>query len=129
MPTIAIIRKLGVNPSNGRIAKADKEDIRRRIAIVSRVDRPALLDFFLGGDTANNVGGFFSLTPAAASEVKNPANILLGDIDFWAVPEGDLGRKGEATQSQAESIRLWVSKHLVGNGVIQSDEIAVVYLK
>lgn len=129
MPDIAIVRKAGVNPSTGRISKADKADIRRRIAIVSRVDRPAMLDHFLGGDNANSVGGFFGQEAASASEVKNPANILLGDVDYWAVPATDLGRKGEATQSQAESVRLWISKHLVGNGVVAADEIAVVYLK
>lgn len=128
MSTIHIIRKIGVDQSNGRIAKADKEDIRKRIAIVSRVDRPALLDLFLGGDTINDVGRFFSLPAATQAQVKNPAALPLGEISGWEVPESDLGRKGEATQSQSESIRLWITKHIVGNGIIAADEVAVIFV-
>lgn len=128
MAEIHIIRKVGTSESNGRLSKVEKEDIRKRIGIISRVDRPAMLDMFLGGSTQKDIGGFFSLPPATQAQVKNPASLPLGEISGWQVPESDLGRKGEATNSQAESIRLWVTKHIVGNGVINADEVAVIYV-
>jgi len=128
MSEIHIVRKVGVKASNGRIAKADKVNIRKRVGIISRVSRPAILDLFLGGETAAKVGGFFALVPASQADVKNPAKLALGEIDSFVVPASDLGRKGEATASQAESIRLWVTKHIVGHGICEADEVSVVFV-
>jgi len=135
MSGIHIVRKVSPVLSRGRIARADKDRLRFVIATVSRVDRPAILNLFLGGDTANDVGSFFDLESASASAVKDPANLVLGRISGWQVPVSDLGRKAEAlgqdaaTASQAESIRLWVAKHIVGNGICHADEVAVIFVK
>jgi len=125
---IAIVRKEGSKKSSGKASAKAKHELRQRIGIVSRVNRPAILDFFLGGTSAAERGEFFAKTAYAPSVVKNPVNILLGNVDCFVVPESDLGRKGKATPSQAESIRLWIAKHVVENGLCNADEVAVIFL-
>lgn len=123
---IAIVRKAG--PSKPEKKVTVLRNLRKRIGIISRVARPAILDFFLGEEGSKANPGFWKLSAATQAAVKNPALLLLDEIDFWIVPESDLGRKGEATASQAESIRLWISKHLVESGIVTAEEVAVVFL-
>jgi len=127
MASISIIRKARDKASKGRISKEDKDLIRLTVKHVSRVKRPALLAHFLGGPGANTPGEFFAMAPASQAAVKDPASLPLGRIEAWEVPQSDLGRKGQATASQAESIRLWLSKHVIGQGVVQADEVAVIF--
>ncbi len=106
------------------LRKSDVEIARKRIEALSRVDRPGLLEHFIPSPRKSP----FHRQPALlASLIDNPAMRRLEHLeDGWLVPADSLGRSGTADRSQAQSIVLWLKKHIVGNGLALADEIAVV---
>lgn len=89
-----------------KMTKADKVAMERRLA-VSRVNREAIVELFVSGQ--------FNSLPTLPMEYRNsPALRTLDKIPAshgFIVPEASVGRKG-VSQSQANSIRLWITKNL-----------------
>jgi hypothetical protein len=90
----------------GKVTKADADAIRRTTAIACRVQRPALLEFFLSGEF-----GKLSVVPAQVID-NRAARILEHHTCGWTVPGDSLGRKGQVDASQAQSILLWIKKNV-----------------
>ncbi len=121
---ILVYRKTG-SSSRPVVRKADVEQIRRKVSIIARVQREGLLEHFI---PAPKVSPFHRQPSLLASLIDNPAlRRLEHEADGWLVPADSLGRKGEADRSQAQSIVLWLKKHVVDNGLANEDEISVVY--
>jgi hypothetical protein len=110
---------------------AQRKEMRRRIAAMSRVDRDAVVDFFT--PQGKGTSDFYKLPclPRAAVKDASARRYYHGD-EGWTVPAPSLGRYGldslthGATQarSTAESLRLWIAKHL--SDVVNPAHVAVV---
>ncbi len=110
-----VIYRTGNAPRKVAAATVEK----RLAAIVkagARVQRPSLVRFLLGG-------GFQSLPLTRQSIIDSPVR-REAEATGWTVPVDSLGRGGEATASQTESLRLWVKKNLG----IEGDCFAAIYV-
>jgi hypothetical protein len=130
MATIRIYRTESAD-KRPETSKAKRDEIRERVAALSRVDRPEIMDHFLA--TGRGASDFYKQQALPASVVNNPAERRFRHSDKgWTVPEGSLGRKGAQTigdadkaRSTAESLRIWINKHL-GEAVAASHLAVVV---
>jgi hypothetical protein len=100
-------RKLAEANVNKRIGEVKKKG--------ARVKRDDIIRFMFGG-------GFASLPITRQSIIDNP--IARAEATGWVIPTTSLGRKGEASQSQAESVRLWIKQNLN----IDGEDFAVIYI-
>lgn len=116
MATIMIYRRTDCEPVKLTPAQVKKAaaDIKKKGA---RVERPSLVKFLLGGL-------FSKLKVTPQSIIDSPVQ-RAAQGKGWEVPSDSLGRKGAATASQAESIRLWVKQNLTAYG-IDPDSVSVV---
>ena len=92
--------------------------LTRRITSINkkaRVKRNKVARFMLGT-------GFADLPLTRQSVIDSPERRRAEAIG-WSVPDTDLGRKGIASSSQAESIRRWVIDRLD----LPSESFSVVY--
>lgn len=114
---IRIYRKVA-GTKGRKPTKAQRAAVEERVATFARVQRPALLEFFLSGE-------FTKLPALSPSVIDNRARRVTDHADAgWTVPTDSLGRKGVADASQAQSILLWIKKNL--SDVVNPDEVSVV---
>lgn len=120
---IRIYRKESVY-ERPKLNKDEVEAIRKRIALFARQERPSLLEHFI---PTGKVSDFYRQSELPGSVIDNrPLRITEHSGDGWTVPSDSLGRKGEASPSQAQSILLWIKQHIVGNGLANDGEVAVI---
>jgi hypothetical protein len=111
-------------------SEADRDLMLKRVAALSRVQRPELVDHFT--PRFGQPSPFYKQRALARTMVKNAAERRFDHQNAgWSVPAGSLGRKGRealATEvlarSTAESIRIWIVKHL--DVVVDPSAVAVV---
>ncbi len=105
-----------------KFTKSERADIAKRIDALSRVDRPGITELFLSGQ-------FYKLPAVESAIVNNPP---LRRLDYgeacYSIPESDLGKAGQSGDEAktAQSIVLWVKKHIVQNGLCNEGEFSVV---
>lgn len=116
--TIVRLYRVESQYARPRPTKAESTAALRRIALKSRVERPALLDLVTSG-------AFYRLPALPRAVVKSPADLQLDhQDDGWTLPESDYGR---VSVPSAESLRAWVRMHL---GVwVNPEDVAIVALK
>jgi hypothetical protein len=125
MQAILVIRKGDTKKARKALTKAQRKAVADALA-VARVQRPALLDFFLSGE-------FGAMVAVPQSVIDNPLRRANDYPDSgFIVPEDSLGRapkKGERDYaSTAQSILLWIKKYLVDTGAFSVDEISVIVI-
>jgi len=114
MSTIMLYRrKAGKTPHKGTKAL---EAARKRINKTVRVKRDELVTFMLSGDF-----GHLPVTPQSVIDSPIRREEAIG----YELPKECLGRKGVANPSQVESVRLWVKKNLMPEGV-NPDTVSIV---
>lgn len=113
---MAAIRMFRTGKAPRKLAEAS---IAKRIGEVkkkgARVNRDDIIRFFFGG-------GFASLPLTRQSIIDNP--IARAEAIGWDIPATSLGRKGEASITQTESVRLWIKNNLG----IDGEDFAVIYI-
>ena len=89
-------------------AAAVKAAERKRINLLTRVDRSEMVTFF------QNKSGFASLPGYTSKEMKSREARIKNNPKGWVIPESCYGRKasGGPTTTMRESIREWISNHL-----------------
>ena len=111
-----------------RMTKAQKDALKNRldeikkvVRIRARVNRDSVIDFLCGGD--------FNKLPEVSSEIiNNPVmRILDPKVKGWTVPESDLGRDGEASLSQRNSLVLWIKQNLSNVPEFDASKVSVCY--
>lgn len=115
MGTITIYRRQSVKVK--RMGKVQLATALIAIGKRARVNRDALVEFFLCGE-------FNRLPVTPQSVIDSP--VARENAQGWVLPVDCLGRKGEATASVAESVRLWIKQNLAAYGV-DPDSVSVVY--
>ena len=123
MAVIRIYRLESIHPAP-RPKMATVRAVRERADRVARVRRDALVDHF---SPEGRRGSDFYRQPAVpASVINNPAERRYNYRDAgWIVPPECLGRAGTADRSTAESLRLWIGKHLAPE-LVHLSHLAVV---
>ena len=125
MSQIRIYRKESAAKPVTKLAKATADEIRHRTSVLARVQRPDLLDHFM--PTGNAKSAFHRQPAISPSLAKNRGERILDHADKgWTLPESCLGRAGVADASQAQSVLLWIKKHIVEAGLADEAEICVV---
>lgn len=123
MAVIRIYRLESIHPAP-RPKVADVRAVRERTGRVARVPRDAVVDHFVPQGRAASC--FYKQPAVPASVVNNPAERRYNYSDAgWIVPPASLGRKGTADRSTAESLRLWINKHLAPE-LLHPSHLAVV---
>jgi hypothetical protein len=115
MASLLIFRRSADAP---KLKVADIKAAMNLIHKRARVQRDELAEFMLNG-------GFKKLPIVKQSEVDSDDWHRPNDKG-WKIPESCLGRKGEATLTQRESVRLWIKQQLTEYGV-DPDSFSVVW--
>ncbi len=105
-----------------KLSASERKEIAHRISVLSRVDRPGITELFLSG-------GFYKLPEVASNIVNNPPLRRLDHLaDGYLIPDEDLGKAGQNGDEAktAQSIVLWIKKHIVANGLCNEGEFSVV---
>jgi hypothetical protein len=114
-----------------RPTAAQRKEMKQRIAALSRVNRDSVIDFFTPQGRSESKFYKLPCLPRAAVKDASARRYYHGE-DGWTVPVPSLGRGGmdsltsgaEAARSTAESLRLWIAKHL--GDVVNPNHVAVV---
>ena len=123
MAVIRIYRLESIHPAP-RPKAADVRAVRERTDRVARVPRPDVMDHFT--PQGRGASSFYKQPAVPASVVNNPAERRHNYDDAgWIVPVSSLGRYGRADRSTAESLRLWINKHLAPE-LLHASHLAVV---
>jgi hypothetical protein len=123
MAVIRIYRLESIHPAP-RPTKAVATAVRERLARLARVSRDAVVDHFSPQGRA--ASSFYKQQAVPASVINNPAERRYTYRDAgWVVPPESLGRAARADRSTAESLRLWINKHLSPE-MVHPSHVAVV---
>lgn len=111
---ITLYRKDSPGKPPKKLTKAQTESFAEKLALVSRVNRPALVSFLM-----DRTDGFYALPALPAAVIDNRATrILEHKGDGWVIPLDDLGRVKDAVASGdtdaarkcAQSVLLWIKQ-------------------
>ena len=82
---------------------SDNQDIKRKFALLSRVPRPEIVDFFVDGD-------FAKLPEYDSSELSRESRIK-EQVEGWEVPENCYGIYDERDVARREAIRQYIQRN------------------
>jgi hypothetical protein len=123
MDTVKIYRK-DSGKDRPKATKAKIDATRKHLEIFCRVRRPDIEALFIPSK-ANGVSDFYNLPKLSPQVIDNrPLRMTEHGDAGWIVPESNLGRKGAADASTAQSVLLWVKKNLAD--VVNPEDVSIV---
>ena len=115
---IKVYRK---GPATRKLKVVELARLERELSLRARVQRPAVVEFFVGS-------GFRNLPMLPPALVKDRATRILDhENDGWIVPPSDYVEDGYDVldeRSMANSITLWIKRYL--DNVVPHDSFSVV---
>lgn len=85
--------------------KAEKAAERKRISLLSRVERDEIVEYFQNGNGFNRL-------PVYDNDQLSKESRIISDPKGWEIPESAYGRSKELKNSLRETMRAWILRYL-----------------